>query len=126
MVSIVDMSFAFCGFLHICMCQDDGMGHRCSALHKACPYQRQSSRRPVQGEIRPFREDGGASPFFTFLTLLVAIDGTAFVVQAKKVEAVIDERFDNAQAWSSLNATAHRQWWAEMKVPDEKSAIALD
>ena len=67
-----------------------------------------------------------APPFFTFLTFFVAIDGTAFVAQAKKVEAVIDERFDNAQAWSSLNATAHRQWWAEMKVPDEKSAIALD
>ena len=69
-------------------------------------------------EVRP--------PFFTFLTLHAAIAGKAFVAQAEKVEAIIDERFDNAQAWSSLNATAHRQWWAEMKVPDEKPAIALD
>ena len=65
-------------------------------------------------------------PFYTFLISQAAIDGKTFVAQAEKVEAVIDERFDNAQAWSSLNATAHRQWWAEMKVPDEKPAIALD
>ena len=69
-------------------------------------------------EVRP--------PFYTFLISQAAIDGKTFVAQAEKVEAIIDERFDNAQAWSSLNATAHRQWWAEMKVPDEKPAIALD
>ena len=108
------------------MRQVDGMGHRCSALHKASPDQRQPSGRPVQGKIRSFRKDGGAPPFFTFPSSQAAIDGKTFVVQAVKVEAVIDERFDNAQAWSSLNATAHRQWWAEMKAPDEEPAIALD
>ena len=121
------MSFALYHLLHVFLCQDDGLGHRCRTLHKACPYQRKSSRRPVQGKIRSFRKDGGAPPpIFTFLTSQAAIDGKTFVAQAEKVEAIIDERFDNAQAWSSLNATAHRQWWAEMKAPDEKPAIALD
>ena len=32
-----------------------------------------------------------------------------FYMQARKVEAVIDERFLNAQAWYSLRCTAHSE-----------------
>jgi len=35
--------------------------------------------------------------------------------QAVKVEASLDKRFDDAQAWTSLATTAHLEWMLKAK-----------
>ena len=126
MVSMVVMSFALCG-LCIFACVRSMAWDIDAALYiKRVPTKDNIADDPSRERYDLLERMEVRPPFFTFPSSQAAIDGKTFVVQAVKVEAVIDERFDNAQAWSSLNATAHRQWWAEMKVPDEKPAIALD
>lgn len=80
----------------------DGLWHVCGAGS----VQRELGGRPFAREVWPPRRHGGeimAWPVAKHMSSQVRL-----CLQAKKVAPVLDRRFYDAQAWSSLAVTAHR------------------
>ena len=47
-------------------------------------------------------------------------------LQAQKVEAILDERFLNAQAWCSLGCTAQSEWTVTRSVANKENVIPVE
>ena len=58
--------------------------------------------------------------------MVSAVVSIALCYQAVKVEAQLDARFLNSQAWESLSITAHKAWSKRKVLSSAETVLHID